>query len=150
MQTQTTKSKTNECKRRTKRTQINFTDPSLTKQEFKDDTDINIIIKRASLTGELPTNKKQSIYGDCTQIPDYRSALHTVIEAENAFDSLDSKIRARFNNDPGQMISFIEDPRNRQEGVALGLFDPPPPEKLLQEKTGTTKSDMVVVPEKTT
>lgn len=115
--------KTNTQKPIRKRVQIFFNEPSLTVQEFKDETDINKIVARARLTGELPQNNRKPQYGDFTEVPDYQTALNIIQEAEESFMSLPSKIRQRFGNDPGQLIDFMSNPQNEAEARALGLVD---------------------------
>jgi len=38
---------------------------------------------------------------------------------------LDPYIRERFNNDPGKLLKFIDDPKNLEEGRKLGIFSTP-------------------------
>lgn len=42
------------------------------------------------------------------------------------FDTLPSKLRLRFGNDPAEFLSFVEDPANDQEMIDLGLKPKPP------------------------
>lgn len=100
-------------------------DPSLAQQNFKDETDINTIVKRFNLTGELPNNLAVPQYGDFTEVTDYHSALNLVIKAEDAFMSMPAEVRARFNNDPGAFLDFVNDGNNREEAARLGLLVPP-------------------------
>lgn len=99
-------------------------DKSLTQQQFGDEVDINTIVKRFNLTGQLPTSFNMPTYGDFTGISDYHSALNIVREADEQFLSLPAHIRARFDNDPGKLIEFLEEPDNRDEAVKLGLVTP--------------------------
>jgi len=100
-------------------------DPSLTHQCFKDECDISNIMKRYTQTGLFEhMSSVRAQYGDFSNIPDYQSALNVVIEANEAFNSLDAKVRARFDNDPGQFLSFCENPENRNEMISLGLIEP--------------------------
>lgn len=104
------------------------TKPSLTQQHFKDESDINMIIARYNRTGVLvdPSVPRSgsALFGDFSEIKDFQSAQNAICAAAEAFGELDSKIRRRFNNDPGQLISFLDDPANYDEGVKLGLFAP--------------------------
>lgn len=126
-------------KRSTKRLQIKFTEPSLTKQEFKEETDINYIIKRATITGELPSSQKTPVYGDFTNGPqDYKTALNMVLEAQEQFDSFPSKVRDRFKNDPAELLAFVANEQNRDEAIALGLIEKPE-EKIIQKELEKTK-----------
>lgn len=97
-------------------------EPTLTQQQFKEQCDINNIIKQYTLTGELPLSKKVGQFLDVSNVQDYQTALNTVFEAQQAFDNLPSKIRSRFENDPNQLIAFIEDDANHEEALTLGLL----------------------------
>lgn len=102
-------------------------EPSLTKQEFQDECDINSIMAKFEKTGEiLHSNEVTPRYGDFTLVPDYQSALNFVAESEAMFASLPSKARDRFANQPEQFLAFVSDPANIPEMKALGLFNPPP------------------------
>ncbi|WNK13315.1 MAG: internal scaffolding protein [Microvirus sp.] len=100
--------------------------PLITKQEFKDECDINHIMAKFAKTGLIDhVNKYPGGYGDFTNQPtDYQSALNQVIQAEEMFLSLPSGIRTQFQNDPGQFLAFAEDPRNETKMRDLGLLPP--------------------------
>jgi len=100
-------------------------DPSLTQQHQKQDADINTIVARFGLTGELPFADRQPRYGDFTAVTDYHSAMNAVAEAKEDFMSLPADLRARFNNDPAALIDFLAVDANRDEAIKLGLVNPP-------------------------
>lgn len=103
-------------------------EPSLTKQEFADECDINTIMARFAKTGEiLHVSQSSPRYGDFSSVPDYQTALHIVQDAEASFASLPSKIRDRFHNDPAEFLDFVSDPKNEAELTELGILSPPPP-----------------------
>lgn len=112
---------------------IVFTGPSLTKQEFKDECDINVIMKRYEKDGFLAHfNKYQGQYGDFLDAPEFHEAQNKVLVATEMFMSLPAAIRSRFDNDPGAFLDFVGDPANGKELVELGLAravdpDPAPP-----------------------
>lgn len=100
-------------------------EPSLTKQSFSDECDINVIMARFEKTGVLTSENAQSPrYGDFSDVIDYDESLRVVMEAEEAFMALPAKVRARFQNDPSEIIEFVRDPANLQEAVSLGLIEP--------------------------
>lgn len=108
---------------------IYFDEPSLTKQSFKDECDINIIIERVMRIGPdalSHLNQRMAQYGDVSSVPDYRSALDAVNRAQGMFMSLDAKVRERFGNDPAKFLDFCNDGRNYAEAVALGLIQAKP------------------------
>lgn len=101
-------------------------EPSLAQQQFKDETDINNILRQFNITGLLPEAPLSPRYGDFTGIVDYQSALNAVIAADDGFMTLPAETRARFGNDPEQLINFLADESNRAEAEKLGLVDPIP------------------------
>lgn len=116
-------------------------DPTLTQQQFKDECDINTIVERFKLTGEVPTLQHLPTYGDFTGIHDFQSAMNAVVAARETFMSLPAKLRKRFHNDPQEFIEFCSDDANRDEAKLLGLLKPdeikteePPTEPLEQPK----------------
>jgi phage internal scaffolding protein len=112
---------------------ITFKDPSATLQSFKDDADINCIIARYENTGVLvdptvPVSRTPE-FGDFSDMPDYQTAQNVIIAAKNAFDSLSSKIRERFNNDPAAYFDFVQNLKKGSdefaEAVSLGIVNKP-------------------------
>lgn len=113
-------------------------DPTLTQQQYKDEADINTIIKRFNITGQLPTNIRMPTYQDFEGVFDYHSALNAVAQANEAFDRMPADVRSRFNNNPADFVDFCSNEENRQEAIKLGLVEaqvidlitpptPPPP-----------------------
>lgn len=112
---------------------IEFSQPSQTLQSFKDDADINCIIARYENTGVLvdpsvPVSRTPQ-YGDYSDLPTYQEAQNVIVAANSAFNSLSSKIRERFGNDPAAFFDFV---RNLKEGseeyveaVSLGIINKP-------------------------
>ena len=98
-------------------------EPSLAQQHHKDECDINNILRQFNITGLLPESPLSPRYGDFTGISDYHTALNRVIAAQDEFEALPAQIRARFDNDPAQLIEFLENSENRQEAEELGLVD---------------------------
>lgn len=99
-------------------------EPSLAQQNSKDECDINEIVRRFGVTGVLPQNMNPPQYGDFTEITDYQSALHAVRDAESRFMDMPADLRARFQNDPGELINFLHNENNRTEAQTLGLIPP--------------------------
>lgn len=101
--------------------------PSLTRESFKDECDVNNILRRFEKTGVVEhVRQTGGRYGDFTGAVTYHEALNQVLRAEEMFMSLPAKIRARFSNDPGEFLVFVEDPANADELVQLGLVRPAP------------------------
>jgi phage internal scaffolding protein len=96
-------------------------EPSLAQQQFKEDSDINTIVNRFGLTGELPTSVRMPTYADFESVMDYHTAMNKVVQAREAFMAMPADVRARFQNDPGQFVEFFNDEGNRAEAQRLGL-----------------------------
>lgn len=105
---------------------ITFDLPSRTKQSFRDECDINNIM--AKYAAGMPVESSASVppvYGDVSNMPDnYQESLQQVMDAQEQFEALPSHIRKRFDYNPANMLQFIQDPNNYEEGVKLGLFEP--------------------------
>jgi len=99
-------------------------DASRAQQHFKDECDINNILRQFNITGQLPDQPLSPKYGDFSGISDYKTALDRVISADEEFMNLPATIRARFNNDASQLIEFLDNDQNRLEAEKLGLVDP--------------------------
>lgn len=102
-------------------------DRSLAQQQFREECDINTIVERFGISGELPSDVRAPQYGDFTEVVDYHTALNVVRASQEAFDALPARVRARFHNDPSEMLEFVDDEGNRPEAERLGLVDKQPP-----------------------
>lgn len=100
-------------------------DKGVTQQQFAEECDINNIVKRFGLTGELPENIGFPVSGDFTGVSDFKSAMDVVRKSQEAFMELPGDMRYRFANDPQRLMEFLDDPRNREEAVKLGLVNAP-------------------------
>jgi len=99
--------------------------PTKTQQNFKDECDINNIMAQYSKTGQFThVTSRQGQYADFSSITDYQEMLDTVRYADQAFMTLPAQVRARFGNDPGKLLAFVQDDANYDEGVKLGLVQP--------------------------
>lgn len=122
-----------------------FNDDSLTQQHFRKSTNINDIISKYHKTGVLPVQSmRPKNFGDFTGVVDYMDAMIRVKRVNEEFRSLPSKVRKRFENNPAELIAFLEKEGNRQEAIELGLIEEP--DKRL--KIGDSKEQEEKVPEK--
>lgn len=95
---------------------------SLTKQSFKDECDVNVIVDRVTRGGSVTNlNDKEPIFGDVSTVPEFQHMMNVVSSLQEKFASLDAKIRDRFENDPQKLIAFLNDEKNRDEAESLGL-----------------------------
>jgi phage internal scaffolding protein len=102
----------------------------VTKQEFKDECDINNIISQFKLTGIIShINNNKPLYEDLPSQPDYQTSLNTIIAAEEAFNSLPSTVRDYFNGDPARFLGAFNDPKMEDKLREFGLLNPKPAER---------------------
>jgi phage internal scaffolding protein len=108
-----------------RRQSLHFCKPSRTKQEFRDECDVNNILKKYKNTGLLTHMREHAgAYDDFTSFEDYHSSMNKLLEAQEAFDALPATLRKKFNNDPGQFIEFVTNKDNLEEMRDLGLAKP--------------------------
>lgn len=99
---------------------------SLTLQSEAKDADINEIVRRFGLTGEIPVHQRVPLDVDIDEVLDYRTCLERVHAAQRSFESMPVDVRNRFDNDPAKLVAFFEREENRAEGEKLGLLVPRP------------------------
>lgn len=97
-------------------------DESLCEQQFVEESDINYIAERFMRTGEAPTLLDLPQSGDFEGIFDFQSAMNLIQHAKLEFASLPAKVRARFQNDPAELLAFVNDVDNYDEAVKLGFI----------------------------
>lgn len=107
-------------------TRLVIDEPSLTHQSFKEECDINEIVRRFGLTGELPETPRPPLVGDFTGISDYQTALNAVLKAQEGFMEFPAELRARFAHDPQRLMDFLANKENDAEAIKLGLKLKPP------------------------
>lgn len=107
------------------RVQMIPTGASLTKQAFKKECDINQIMKQYQKNGLLDhLNTHQGNYGDFLNYQDYHTSLNKILASKDAFNSIPSEIRAKFNNDPSEFMDFAQKEENHDQMVKMGLAHP--------------------------
>ncbi|AXH77383.1 MAG: internal scaffolding protein [Microviridae sp.] len=95
-----------------------------TKQEFRDECDINTLMSKYMATGELPNlNERAPQYLDATAF-DYQSSMQQIASAHSLFNELPSQLRLQFDNDPGSFLDFCSHEENRDELKKMGLLKP--------------------------
>lgn len=103
------------------------TEPSMTRQEFADECDINTLMKRYEAHGTsvnnllaLPAQGGQ--YLDFANIPDTLLGYMTFMQdAERAFMTLPALVRKEFDNNAYLFCEFASDPENLEQMRAWDL-----------------------------
>lgn len=105
------------------------TPPSMTKQEFVKECDVNNVIKSYSpraMAAMVAENAARARYEDLPDHIDFQESMNLVRQAEATFMTLPAKVRDRFGQDPTQFLAFLSDPANLEEARKLGLAKPAP------------------------
>lgn len=97
------------------------TDVTRTKQQFAEECDINTIVRRFNLTGQLPSDVRAPQYADFEEAIDYHTAMNAIIEANDSFEQMTAEVRSKFNNDPAIFVDFCNDPKNIDAMIEMGL-----------------------------
>ncbi len=85
-----------------------------TKQSFKDETDINQILKRAQKSGTIShLNKYEARYGDFSGF-DFFEAQLKISQGAEMFAALPVELRREFNQSPAEFFDFVNDPSNKE------------------------------------
>jgi len=102
--------------------------PSMTKQHFKDECDVNQIVGRFQATGELPNvSELPPQFLDVTEM-DFQAHQNFIAEAHTMFSELPSALRAQFENSPAKFLDFCSHEKNRPELAEMGLLRPSTPD----------------------
>lgn len=102
-------------------------------QSDKKACDINTMMARAEKGQFIPPQGGPGAYGDFTGYGDYMECRNKILAAEATFFALPADLRKRFNNDPAEVIEFMEDPSNLQECYRLGLLAEPEEDAAARE-----------------
>ena len=95
-----------------------------TVQYEKDLCDINLIMRKYHKTGDISLlNRREGVFADVYDAPDYMEAHRRVTAVNELFASLPAVVRDRFGNSPSNFLAFSSDPANVSELVAMGLLD---------------------------
>lgn len=108
-------------------------EPSKAQQAFKDECDINQMLAKFKLTGQVAGPVRIPQYADYSDAVDFRTSMEVLRQASESFQSLSLDVRRRFGNDPQQFLEFCNDPKNVDDMIKLGLAvkrpEPPSPAK---------------------
>ncbi|AXH77488.1 MAG: internal scaffolding protein [Microviridae sp.] len=99
-------------------------EPSLTQQHFQEECDINYILRKYAATGILD-NIGPGQYLDLDESFDFHEAQNKLIQIDDTFAQLPSRLREHFQNDAFAFVEFVQNPANKDEGIRLGIFNQP-------------------------
>ncbi len=91
-----------------------FTD-GRTKQCFKDECDINVIMDRAAQGGTIThLSKFEGIYADFSDF-DFHEHTRKLTQGREVFDALPAEIRREFSQSPAEFFAYVNDPANKDD-----------------------------------
>jgi len=101
-------------------------EPTLAQQSFKDEVNINTIMRKFAMSGELPEKIRPVMLEEYDEVFDFQTAMNTVRRAQEEFMKMPSGVRARFQNNPQIFTDFLAREENRTEAEKMGLVIPRP------------------------
>lgn len=107
-------------------------DEQITEQHHKDEVNINNIIKRHGLDMIAKTASVIQMQFDENPNNDFTEVMTMMVKAKDSFESLPSKIRKEFDNDPAKFVDFVRNPDNAEQMYDLGLAERPQEPKPIE------------------
>ncbi len=90
-------------------------DDGRTKQSFKDETDIEKIMARASVTGTMShLAKYEGVYADFSDF-DFHTQNNMLAKGGEIFAALPAEIRQEFSQSPAKFFKYVNDPANADD-----------------------------------
>ena len=96
----------------------------LTEQHHAEECDVNKILATYMKTGQLPQSDPNAQYGDAADY-DFQSMQVQIAQAKSLFEELPEQVKAKFEFEPHRFLAFVEDERNHDELVQMGLANAP-------------------------
>lgn len=105
-----------------KRVQVHPVGDSKTKQEFKQDVDVNFIVKKFQMTGSVShLARAKPQFADVSNAVSLHAAMNMMKEATKGFSDLSSAIRAEAGNSPVRFLEMLESEEGTADLVEAGL-----------------------------
>lgn len=100
-------------------------DDGMTRQEFKDECDINVLMATYERNGVMPPlNRGTPQFLDVSDVPDLPRAIAVIDAASAAFMTLPAKVRREFDQDAVKFMEFAMKPENIGQLREWGLAAP--------------------------
>ena len=112
-------------------------DDGITEQSHTESCNVNTILATYMKTGMLPPIDPNAQYGDLSEF-DYQSMQNQIANANSLFEQLPENVRMRFGNEPYRFLNFVQDEKNYDELVAMGLANNPPTASMEDEALPVT------------
>lgn len=102
---------------------IVFTEPSRTKQADMEKCDLRYQLARFQKTGLMGNLRSdEPLTGDFSEIDDLITAQNRLIDLEEQFMAMPAALRKKFDNDPFNMLEWLQKEENYDEAVKYGLM----------------------------
>lgn len=101
--------------------------PSMTRQEFTEECDVNNIMRNydRDMLAFLAVARGEPSYVDFSQMPDtLQGVMNFMMDAENAFMQIPAIARREFDNDPARFVEYASDAKNVDKLREWGLAAP--------------------------
>jgi len=98
---------------------------TMVQQQFREEVDINTIVRRFGLTGDMPVFGREPMFGDFTEIHDFESAVEKVDKIRESFMTLAPEVRERFQNDPLRMYKAVLQAKDEKSAADLVSYEAP-------------------------
>lgn len=100
---------------------MNEFEPSIVDESKRDDTDLNVLVKRW-MRGEPVPQFAPAQFGDVSDAGSFMEVQERLLRVEQEFSKLPAYVREHFNNSPVEFADALADPTRGEEFVSLGLF----------------------------
>lgn len=100
--------------------------PGRVEQCHRDLVDINSIMAKVKRGHMVPIRTGSPLFGDFTNGTTFHDMNNRILDAQDQFMTLPAAIRQEFQNDPGQLMDFLNNPENLDEAIEMGLLEPSP------------------------
>ncbi|QCQ84768.1 internal scaffolding protein [Blackfly microvirus SF02] len=102
-------------------------DEGMTRQEFQDECDINVLMASYERNGVMThVNRGSPQFLDVSDVPDLPKAIAVMQAAETAFMTLPASVRREFDNNAVNFVEYAGDPANLDRMRQWGLAPPAP------------------------
>lgn len=105
----------------------------LVEQHHTDDTLVQNILKKYDQTGIwYHTNQMRATYQDNTIFNEYQDMFDKIKAADEHFANIPAEIRAKFDNDTGKYLEFVNNDDNIEAMYEMGILQRPIDESEVQ------------------
>lgn len=118
--------------------------PSMCEQHTVKSTNINYLIEKfqpdelAAYIAAKNSHRAEVVGHDFSQEPNLQEAKNKVLEMRQAFEQLPKHIRDQFNNNHVQFLKFLDNEKNCDKLIELGLLTPEEIKTIKGEKKEPT------------